>query len=668
MSADDPALPFNPFVGFSGTSLAMPSRGDTVTMVWQPVGLEFYAPTRLKIWADDAPEGTAYFIASVNHYNDATGETEHFVLRSFGSGTYSQWRCERYDDGGSLAPRTAISATANVLEAGVKTFTIQTDKAALIGDRWLAHPRGSRQHADCTVIDYDPAGTSFIVKFKASEIYGISPISVDSVDSIDAGGTGYNRGETITLTGGTFSTAAVLTVTNVDEDTGAVTEVEITDAGEYTVFPSDPVAQGSTDGSGTGATFNLTPSNEHDDWEFELIDRAPAGIPAGQISGLRVSTTGTDTTITAGAMRDTTNAVDLVLPSALTKDATDAPWVVGNNQAGVIRKSLAGVITKSVGSDPTVTGVGTAFLTDFKAGSVFSTDAVPHVGYVVGSVTNDTSLELIGTYTPDTFTSEAYSRGGVPQPALVGTDTDDEYLDAIVFRKDADGSVDSGFASFNAADEHDVPTGYTLYGVAARLHYFGNSVVRVDGETDAEFEADAKRSGVVPVLLASGTITNADGEMFFPAGHTSYRDIEIRIFNLIADVDNVSIFGYISTDGSTWKSGATDYNWFKNVMPRTTGVAALTADNSDSELEMATVVGNSTAEIMSGRIRFPDHANASAWAAINWELNYQSTATVPQVSVGYGNYRTAGAISGFRLLSNNADNDLSFDYEIWGYP
>lgn len=71
---------------------------------------------------------------------------------------------------------------------------------------------------------------------------------------VQAGGSGYAVGNTITLTGGT-GTAAVLTVTSVSS--GAVTGVSVTTPGSYTVLPTMPTAQGSTSGSGTGATFIL---------------------------------------------------------------------------------------------------------------------------------------------------------------------------------------------------------------------------------------------------------------------------------------------------------------------------------------------------------------------------------------------------------------------------
>jgi hypothetical protein len=74
--------------------------------------------------------------------------------------------------------------------------------------------------------------------------------------AVQAGGSGYAVGDTITLTGGTAITQAVLTVATLSGS--AVATATVTYTGFYTVKPTDPVSQGSTSGAGTGATFNLT--------------------------------------------------------------------------------------------------------------------------------------------------------------------------------------------------------------------------------------------------------------------------------------------------------------------------------------------------------------------------------------------------------------------------
>jgi hypothetical protein len=88
------------------------------------------------------------------------------------------------------------------------------------------------------------------------DTYTLANLGATSVDTVAAGGSGYTVGDTITLAGGTFATATVLEVTTVS--TGAVTAAIIVNPGRYSVAPADPVAQGSTSGGGTGATFNMT--------------------------------------------------------------------------------------------------------------------------------------------------------------------------------------------------------------------------------------------------------------------------------------------------------------------------------------------------------------------------------------------------------------------------
>jgi len=188
----------------------------------------------------------------------------------------------------------------------------------------------------------------------------------------------------------------------------------------------------------------------------------------------------------------------------------------------------------------------------------------------------------------------------------------------------------------------------------------GNYTLTLRGNTTLSGNAGIER-------IAASTVTNADGEMFFPAGHTNYRDIEIRIFNLVPDVDNVSLFGHYSDDGTTWEADATDYAWYRNTMPFTTGNPTLIADASDPQMIMALNLGTNTNEILNGKIFIPDHNNASAFASFHWEFNHANSSTIRTRIEGHGVSLVASAVLGFRLTSNNADNDLSFDYEIWGY-
>lgn len=71
------------------------------------------------------------------------------------------------------------------------------------------------------------------------------------------GGTGYKAGETISVSGGTASTAARLRVITADVD-GKITSIAVSTTGVYTAgaTPANPVSV--SGGSGTGATFTMT--------------------------------------------------------------------------------------------------------------------------------------------------------------------------------------------------------------------------------------------------------------------------------------------------------------------------------------------------------------------------------------------------------------------------
>ena len=73
--------------------------------------------------------------------------------------------------------------------------------------------------------------------------------------ALNAGGSGYNVNDTITLAGGTYSTPAVLTATACTASCpGAISTFTISNAGQY-INGSASLTQAATSGSGTGATF-----------------------------------------------------------------------------------------------------------------------------------------------------------------------------------------------------------------------------------------------------------------------------------------------------------------------------------------------------------------------------------------------------------------------------
>jgi hypothetical protein len=79
-------------------------------------------------------------------------------------------------------------------------------------------------------------------------------MQVATSPTVVSGGSGYTVGDVLTLSGGTFSTVAAVTVATLSGS--AVATVTLSGSGTYSVLPTNPVSV--TGGTGSGATFNLT--------------------------------------------------------------------------------------------------------------------------------------------------------------------------------------------------------------------------------------------------------------------------------------------------------------------------------------------------------------------------------------------------------------------------
>lgn len=100
----------------------------------------------------------------------------------------------------------------------------------------------------------------------------ISAFTVESVTVFigSGGGSGYTVNDLLTVSGGTFSSAATLLVTSVN-GSGAILTADVQSGGSYLIPPSTPAAV--TGGTGTGCTFNLFFTNTFQ----EFVGGSPPG-------------------------------------------------------------------------------------------------------------------------------------------------------------------------------------------------------------------------------------------------------------------------------------------------------------------------------------------------------------------------------------------------------
>ncbi len=98
-------------------------------------------------------------------------------------------------------------------------------------------------------VEADPGGAKGIVAASGVVAYSVSSMTVN------AGGSGFNVGDTVQVVGGTGNeaTASVDTVGG----GGAIDSLTITSAGNYTVAPTSPANLAALTGAGTGASVNL---------------------------------------------------------------------------------------------------------------------------------------------------------------------------------------------------------------------------------------------------------------------------------------------------------------------------------------------------------------------------------------------------------------------------
>jgi hypothetical protein len=136
-----------------------------------------------------------------------------------------------------------------VRQTGESTFVVKNSATGISGAVRLQ--AGSVTAAGQAVMNVDPVGAG-------SGATATARMRVKAAVVANGGTSGYAPGDTITLTGGTSTTAAILTVATVD-GSGKVLTATVSTPGSYSVLPASPVAQGSTSGSGVGTpTFTLT--------------------------------------------------------------------------------------------------------------------------------------------------------------------------------------------------------------------------------------------------------------------------------------------------------------------------------------------------------------------------------------------------------------------------
>ena len=160
-----------------------------------------------------------------------------------------------------------------------KVFAVKVPR---FGEIWWCFPFGDSIEPNHAVIYnvrentwYDTALPNggrgagiFPAVFRKPLMSGVEPQEAEAVSvAVNAAGTGYAVGNTLTVSGGLGQLDTELTVTTIN-GSGGITGVTISNAGQYAEIPANPVSV--TGGAGSAATFNLTFDNPYKFWVHEV--------------------------------------------------------------------------------------------------------------------------------------------------------------------------------------------------------------------------------------------------------------------------------------------------------------------------------------------------------------------------------------------------------------
>lgn len=166
------------------------------------------------------------------------------------------------------------------------------------------------------------------------------------------------------------------------------------------------------------------------------------------------------------------------------------------------------------------------------------------------------------------------------------------------------------------------------------------------------------------VKITAGSV-NAAATLEFTGLSADYRAYLLVFSNLLPSTDNVTFFALVSTDnGSTYKSGASDYAWAVGSDRETSDTANI-GDADDTAIELWGSFGSGALEEVSGEIWIDDPMNANAHTQMRWHLSGQSEVPTYSVRVGGGQYQTAGATDAIRFAFGSG-NISTMNYTLYG--
>lgn len=274
-------------------------------------------------------------------------------------------------------------------------------------------------------------------------------------------------------------------------------------------------------------------------------------------------------------------------------------------------KDSAGTTVFSIDSDGNIDDIGDVA----SAGAITATS---YGGITEANLLDKTATESItGAYT---FTGAAIDMGAATTLEIPhGTSPTVSSTGHIAIDTDADGDkIDQGLIKY-----HDGTQAMWTCAVDTIPSTDGH-VLQYNATTDKmEFASVATGDFI---KLGSTTVSSPTASVDFTGLSSTYREYVIVLENVVPATDTADLLMRVSTDnGSTFKSGASDYHWAVQVASSAgTSGAGSDADNSWTITDTGGV-GNDTSvgsrEAAWGRVHITAHASASTRCRMNCQVS-----------------------------------------------
>lgn len=202
----------------------------------------------------------------------------------------------------------------------------------------------------------------------------------------------------------------------------------------------------------------------------------------------------------------------------------------------------------------------------------------------------------------------------------------------------------------------------------------GTTITFAAGDT---FEAWGEPSGVVRIVSITRVGGGADGllstttasaatsaDMTLPAGFRHYR---VEFDCAPSDAAVVLLFRVSIDSGATFKAGASDYSWARNIVNHNGGAAAnsVASDSADAQMQIA-VMTNGAADQTVGRLQIYNPASTAKYKTIMYETASNQGSPEVDYQSGAGMYiGGTEAVNAIRFIAQTGT--ITGTFKLYGF-